>query len=151
MKLSEGISGYVTRKRTSGFKYETAEELFRAFLACTGDVQLGDVTAQHVTTYLDARPLATCSWRNKYSLLVHLFDFWALRGVIDRIPMPHPKAAEQRTHVPHIYSREQVRSLLKAAFQLRQRYENSTSPQTMRTLMLFLYATGAIVGESVTT
>jgi site-specific recombinase XerD len=149
MNLSEGISGYVMRKRANGFKYEAAEALLRAFLARTGDVQLGDVTAQHVSSYLDARPLATCSWRSKYSLLVRLFDFWVMRGIIDSIPMPQPKAAEHRTFVPHVYSREQVRSLLKAAFQLRQRYRNSTSPQTMRTLMLFLYGTGAAVGESV--
>lgn len=137
------------RKRTSGFKYETAEALFRAFLACTGDVQLGDVTEQHVLSYLDARPSANCSWRSKYSLLMHLFDFWAMRGAIDPIPMPQPKAAERRTYVPHIYSREQIRSLLRAAFRLRQRYKDSTSPQTMRTLVLFLYGTGATVGESV--
>jgi integrase/recombinase XerD len=149
MNLSEGISGYVMRKRASGLKYEVAESLFKAFLARTGDVQLGDVTAQHISTYLDARPLAACSWRSKYSLLLHLFDFWAMRGIIDPIPMPQPKAAERRTYVPHIYSREQVRSLLKAAFQLRQRYQNSTSSQTMRTLMLLLYSTGATVGESV--
>ena len=95
MKLSEAISEYVTRKRTSGLKYETAEALFRAFLACTGDVQLGDVSAQHVLSYLDARPSATCSWRSKYSLLLHFFDFWALRGALDQIPMPQPKAAER--------------------------------------------------------
>jgi site-specific recombinase XerD len=149
MKLSEGISGYVTRKRLDGFKYETAEALFRAFLVRTGDVQLGDVTEQHVVSYLDARPSGNCSWRNKYSLLLHLFDFWAMRGIIDPVPMPQPKAAELRTYLPHVYSREQVRSLLRAAFRLPQRYEDSTSPQTMRTLVLFLYGTGATVGESV--
>ena len=40
MKLSDAISEYVSRKRTSGLKYETGDALFRAFLACTGDVQL---------------------------------------------------------------------------------------------------------------
>ena len=149
MKLSEAISEYVIRKRTSGLKYETGDALFRAFLACTGDVQLGDVSAQHVLSYLDARPTANCTWRSKYNLLLHFFDFWAVRGTLDQIPMPQPKAAEGRTYVPHVYSREQVRSLLRGAFRLRQRYEDSTSPQTMRTLMLFLYATGATVGESV--
>jgi site-specific recombinase XerD len=149
MKLSEGISEYVMRKRTSGHKYETAEALFRAFLTCTGDVQLGDVTTQHVLSYLNARPLANCSWRSRYNLLRHLFDFWAMRGIIDPIRMPQPKAAEHRTYLPHVYSREQIRCLLRSAFRLRQRYEDSTSPQTMRMLMLFLYGTGATVGESV--
>jgi integrase/recombinase XerD len=149
MKLSEAISEYVLRKRTSGLKYETAETLFRAFLACTGDVQLGEVSAQHVLNYLNARPSATCTWRCKYSLLLNFFDFWAMRGSLEQIPMPQSKAAERRTYVSHVYSRDQIRSLLRGAFRLRQRYEDSTSPQTMRMLMLFLYATGATVGESV--
>ena len=149
MKLSDAISEYVMRKRTSGLKYETGDALFRAFFAGTGDVKLGDVSAQHVLSYLSARPTANCTWRRKYNLLLHFFDFWTVRGAIDQIPMPQQKAAERRTYVPHVYSREQVRSLLRGAFQLRQRYEDSTSPQTMRTLILFLYATGATVGESV--
>ena len=102
MKLSEAISEYVIRKRTSGLKYETGDALFRAFLACTGDVQLGDVSAQHVLSYLDARPSANCTWRSKYNLLLHFFDFWAVRGTLDQIPMPQPKAAEGRTYVPHV-------------------------------------------------
>jgi integrase/recombinase XerD len=149
MKLSEGISEYIVRKRISGLKYESAETRFRAFLTYTGDLQLGDVTTQQVLSYLNVRPLATCSWRSKYSQLMYFFDFWAIRGAIDPIAMPQPRAAERRTYVPHVYSREQIRSLLRAAFLLRQRYKDSTSPQTMRTLVLFLYGTGATAGESV--
>jgi integrase/recombinase XerD len=149
MRLSEAISEYVMHKRSGGLKYESTEAQFRAFLACTGDMQLEDVSAQHVLSYLSARPLATCSWRSKYSVLLNFFDFWALRETIEQIPMPQPKAAERRTYLPHVYSREQIRALLRSAFRLRQRYEDSTSPQTMRTLMLFLYATGATVGESI--
>src|ERR1700689_4280701 len=106
MKLSEGISEYILRKRASGFRYETAETRFRAFLAYTGDVQLGDVTTQQVLSYLNVRPLATCSWRSKYSQLLYFFDFWAIRGAIDPITMPQTKAAERRTYLPHVYSRE---------------------------------------------
>jgi hypothetical protein len=54
MKLSEAISEYVRRKRTSGLKYETAEALFRTFLAFTGDVQLGDVSVQQVLSYFES-------------------------------------------------------------------------------------------------
>ena len=149
MKLSEGISEYVRRKRISGLKYESAESRFTAFITYTGDVQLSDVTTQHVLGYLDSGPSGICCWRSKYSLLQNFFDFWTIRGAIDPITMPRPKAPERKTYVPHVYSREQIRALLRAAFLLRQRYKDSTSPQTMRTLILFLYGTGASVGEAV--
>jgi integrase/recombinase XerD len=149
MNLSEGIATYVAQKRASGLKYQSGESLFKSFLVRTGDIGLGEVTTRHILNHLDSRHSMTCTWRCKYNLLERFFDFWAVRGVIAPLILPPPRLADNSTYAPHIYSREQIRALLRAAFRLRQRYSQSTSAQTMRTLILFLYATGANIGESV--
>jgi integrase/recombinase XerD len=149
MKLSDGIAGYIAHKRATGLKYESAESHFKAFLTCTGDVPLGMVKTDVVATFLDHYSSATVSWRDKYHLLMYFLEFWSARGEIAPVLMPPPRPPIPRTFVPHIYSKEQVRSLLRAASGIPQRYKESTSPQTLRTLFLFLYGTGANVGEAV--
>ena len=85
----------------------------------------------------------------KYYLLLRFFDFWSMRGAISPITLPEPKIGTESSYTPHIYSREQIAALLAASSRLKQRYSDSTSPQTIRALILFLYATGAGVGEAV--
>jgi len=148
MKLSEGIEEYVTWKRSSGFGFEASELLFRAFLAGVGNLPLAEITTQTVKHYLDSQPSRTFAWRAKYRLLMHFFDFWAIRGIVAPLTMPPERPGVKRTFVPHIYSREQIRLLLKYTSKVRPRYKESLSPQTLRTIILFLYATGASVGES---
>jgi integrase/recombinase XerD len=149
MNLSTGIADYVSQKRASGLKYKSEESLFRSFLVRTGDIELCEVTTGHVLNHLNARQSMACTWRCKYNLLVRFFDFWAMRGAIDPITLPPPRVATQSVYRPHIYNREQIRALLLAASRLQPRYIDSMSAQTVRTLILFLYATGANVGESV--
>jgi site-specific recombinase XerD len=149
MKLSEGIAEYIVYKRATGLKYERAESQFRAFLTCTGDVQLSLVKTHDIATFLDHYSSATVSWREKHHLLDYFFEFWSLRGAIATLKMPPSRPPVRKTFVPHIYSKEQVWSLLRAASGIPQRYKESTSPQTLRTLFHFLYGTGANVGEAV--
>lgn len=148
MNLSEGIAEYVSHKRLLGLKYVSGESLFKAFLVRTGDIELSAVTAYHVSDHLNAGQPMAHTWLNKYHLLLRFFDFWIMRGAIPPITLPEPKLAKQSPYIPHIYSREQIRTLLVASSRLKQRYKYSTAPQTIRALILFLYATGASVGEA---
>ncbi|HWH59054.1 MAG TPA: tyrosine-type recombinase/integrase [Terriglobales bacterium] len=149
MRLSEGIAGYIDWKRANGCKYNGGEALLRSFLRRTGDLELNDISPEIVSAHLDAYPPSgPITWRGKYQLLQRFFDFWALRGSMMSLTMPTLRATSPQTHVPQIFSREQIRSLMRSAFLLRERYPDSTSAQTMRMLMLLLYGTGARVGEA---
>ena len=147
MTLSDGIRGYVAHKRATGLKYDSAEASLRAFVRCTGDVLLSAVTPHNVVNFLNQSASARVTWKQRYRLLAYFFEFWSDRGAIVPLEMPPPKPSVLKGFMPHIYSRHELRSLLRAASGIRERYRESTGPQTFRTLILFLYGTGASVGE----
>ena len=60
--------------------------------------------------------------------------------------MPPARAKVRQTFVPHVYTRAQLRALLKATSQ-NQNPLRGVDRQTFRTFILVLYATGALVGE----
>jgi integrase/recombinase XerD len=86
-------------------------------------------------------------WRRKYRLLMYFFEFWSLREAMLGLLMP-PRSAIRQTFVPHIYSREHIRSFLKVTSSSQKRYSRLTSRQTFRALILVLYGTGVTVGEA---
>jgi integrase/recombinase XerD len=63
------------------------------------------------------------------------------------VRMPPRRPVIQQTFVPYTFSREDIRKLLRATRQPPCKWPSSLAPQTMRTLVLLLYATGALVGE----
>jgi integrase/recombinase XerD len=148
VRLSEGIKQYITQKRAMGFKYQTEESTLTTLLKLLGDVQLAEVTTQDVLKFLDSQPSVTFSWRRKYRLLMYFFEYWSLREAMPVLLMPTPRPAVRHTFVPHIYSREHIRSLLKATSKSQERHSCLISPQTFRALILILYGTGATVGEA---
>jgi len=50
--------------------------------------------------------------------------------------------------VPYIYTHTEIRALLKAVHNNKDEHACSISPLTLRTLLIFLYGTGAAVGEA---
>ena len=98
--------------------------------------------------FLNGQPSVTFSWRRKHRLLMHFFEFWSFREAIPELLMPTPRAAVRPSFVPYIYSRAHIRSLLRAATKNQQRHGCLMSPQTLCAVVLFLYGTGATVGES---
>jgi integrase/recombinase XerD len=149
MKLSDAVEKYVIRKRESGLKFVAPAAIFRSFVKSTGDADLAEIATSDVQRFLDGLASVTFSWRAKHQLLTQFFDFWAIRDAIVPLVMPSGKPPAKRTFLPHIYSRTQIRCLLRAASNTHQRYKESISPQTLRTVILFLYATGANLGEGI--
>jgi integrase/recombinase XerD len=149
MRLSEAISAYIKYKRASGLKFRTPEIIFGSFVRTIGDADLEEVTTESIAWFLDSQPSISFAWRAKYQLLACFFDFWALREALAPLKMPLARPAARETFVPHIYSRCQIRSLLRASSKTHQRYSESLSPQTLRAIILFFYATGASVAEVV--
>jgi integrase/recombinase XerD len=148
VRLSEAIEQYVMQKRAVGLKYQTEESTLTTLLKLLGDVPLNEVRTQDVSMFLDGQPSVTFSWRRKYRLLMYFFEFWTLREVMPVLLMPTPRPATRQTFVPHIYSREHIRSLLKATSSSQKRHSCLISPQTFRALILLLYGTGVTVGEA---
>ena len=146
MRLSEGIETYLMQKRTEGLLFNHGEECFLSFRRQVGNVQLSQVTARDVLRFLDERITSTATWRGKYQLLAQFFAFWTCRRMTSEFVMPPPRPAVRQTFVPYIFSRAELRALLRATAQT-QKPKNLIDAHTFRAFLLLMYGTGSTVGE----
>ena len=145
MKLSESIALYVLHKKTMGVEFETGKKYLVSFSRWLRATDLDQVKSDDLLGYLDDSVAQVHTWRMKYRVLTHFLDFWAAREEIPYLSFPLPKPPVNQTFVPYIYSRAEVRSLVR----LKQwQFRTILDPITLRTFLLFLYATGAMVGEA---
>jgi integrase/recombinase XerD len=147
MKINEAVQIYVEQKRLTGVDFTQGFRSLRSFSVASGNIALADVNESHVTSYLNGPLTSTVTWRNKYGLLKHFFLYWTARDEVSIPPLPLPRAAVAQTFIPYIYSRAEVRRLLSAVNVSQQNEACKIDPKTFRTLLTFLYATGALVGE----
>jgi integrase/recombinase XerD len=127
--------------------FERGERTLTSLLRHTGDVELTDIEPRHILSFLDQKPVATITWRLKYWILYRFFEYWSNREAISDFVMPVPRPFTKQTFVPYIFTKSDLRSLLRATIQNQKATVKIDGP-TIRTLILFLYATGVSVGES---
>jgi integrase len=146
MKLSDCIETYVIKKRAAGLIFYKGECNLVAFHRYIGDLHLDQINTEQVQMYLDKVHISTATWRLKYQVLERFFEFWYFRGEIPEFFMPPPKAPVCQSFIPYIFTRSEIRALLKATVR-NQKPIRRVEKQTLRTFILILYATGALVGE----
>jgi integrase len=89
------------------------------------------------------------TWHHKYNLLRNFFLYCKGRYGINELPLPGRKpSAPASIRVPYIYSRDEIRSLIRAINQAQESVKCIIDPKAYRTLVLFLYGTGAQIRES---
>ena len=113
-----------------------------------GNVSLESITAREVLTFLDGPKTSPGTWMAKYRLLRGFFDFWLARGEIGALPMPVERRERQRPFVPYIYTHSEIQILLKTVRRCQKAVRCGIAPSTLRTVLIFIYATGALVGEA---
>jgi integrase/recombinase XerD len=148
MKLSEGIEQYVACKRQGGLLYTATESGLTYFKRKIGDVELNEVTSDDVLTYLSGPRTSPISWQRKHQQMSQFFTFCSDRGHLTTSPMPPPRAKVRQMFVPYIYSREEIRVLLQTTRTSQADRRCLIASQTLRTLLLFLYGTGATRSEA---
>ena len=147
MSLYEAVQSYIGRKRSLGVAFEKAAMNLRAFSKRMGDVPLDTITPGQILAFLNGSRSSTITWRVKFSLLRHFFEYWAARGMLQASPMPRIRPPVQQTFVPYIYKKSEIRSLLRKARTCQKFRGCCIDATTLRMLVLFLYATGVLVGE----
>src|ERR1700691_2691183 len=113
-----------------------------------GNVEIGRITERKVASFLDGPLTSAVTWQHKYNLLRNFFMFWVARDALRAAPMPAPRPPVTSTFVPYIYSRTQVRLLLASVRAAQKPDACQFDAQTLRAFLLFLYGTGALVGEA---
>lgn len=147
MRLREGVTLYVQRRRDDGFAFVAGSKTLIRFCRQIGDLSLTQVASQHITTFLNRQPIATVTWRVNHSLLRRFFEFWAARDVMPLLLMPQNRPPIRQTYVAHVFTREEIRTLIRAIPASQSYGLCSLDKQTLRCVLLLLYGTGARVGE----
>ena len=148
MTLLEAVRIYVERKRSLGCAYVKSGRDLLSFAKQLGNAPLADVTARQVSAFLSGPRTSTVTWLNKYHLLKNFFEFWAARDVLEAPPMPPIRSPCPQPFVPYVYSRTELRLLLKGTRFSQKQDACKIGSQTLRMLLLFLYGTGALTGEA---
>src|ERR1700761_1285584 len=147
MMLADAGEKFVRRKRAEGLIYSKSAANLMRFCRQAGDIRLSDIKTHHVLSYLNVSDRSTMTWRRKHGLLQQLFGFWSSRGEMPILRMPAQRPVVRQTSIPHIYTREEIYRILTATRKYPMRPRSTIDPQTMSTLLVTLYATGAHVGE----
>jgi integrase/recombinase XerD len=138
---------YLAHKRSMGWQFRAMESFLTTFLLSVGDVHLSSLTTHQVSEFL-AGPKTSAHYN--YENLKRFFRYWKARGKLDSLPLPPPIPRGHSTFVPYIYSRTELLRLISESVVYRTKRPRVIDPATFRTLLLFLYGTGVLVGEALT-
>jgi integrase/recombinase XerD len=147
MRLSECIGIYVDRKRANGVDFSKGQQTLQSFRKSVGDLTLDGITCQHLLGFLDGLGTSTTTWRSKHSLLCHFFEYWISRDQIQHLILPAARPLQPTKFVPFIYTKAEIHTLLQAVRSVQKHEYCSLDTVTTRTVLLTLYATGALVSE----
>ena len=143
LKLSQAVETFIERKQATGLHYVGPAKTLRRFYRRIGDLPLKQVELRHVRAFLDESTVSTNTWIGKRNLLLAFFTYWRFRGQANSLPIPAQRRWLRPAFVPYIYSRTELRRLLKATCRKQRGNCYMVSPKALRILLLFLYGTGA--------
>src|SRR6185437_2513456 len=146
MTLDEGITLYVRRKQSSGILFAKGCQTLRTFLRTVGNLPLSQIDRHDVMEFLNVPGTSTSAFRRRHSLLRHFFAYWAAHGVMAELAMPPTRPVERSRFLPYIYTREEICRLLRLPPSI-ETGNDKIHHETVRAILLVLYATGATVGE----
>lgn len=149
MKFPKAIEEYVKWKNLRGIQFRNDSEHLRKFSKQVGGCSLDLISTEQTLSFLDGKGLSPATWWRQYNVLRAFFAFWMLRGELKRAPMPRPRMAWPRPFKPYIYSREELSRLLEATRTFQFGHWVRIDPVALRTLILFIYGTGACMHEVV--
>lgn len=149
MRLREGIEVYIQARQSEGTLWAKGAQNLRSLSRQVGDIALAKIRVNDVAAFLDGPLTSPITWYKKYSFVRGFFRYWKARNEISCLPLPPPRRSPVQTFVPYVYSRTELRRMLVAAGVVQRQFNCVIDGRTFRTLLLFLYATGAMIGEAV--
>jgi integrase len=149
VKLSECVELYIKMKHENGHPYSNSGSRLRAFARGIGDVHLGEVSVSDVLRFTEVFGTSPLTRQFKDGLIRNFFLYCKGRYPMGNNPMP-PKCPRppESAYVPRIYSRDEIRALLRAIEPAQSGMGCVIPVRTYRTFLLFVYATGVSLGEA---
>jgi len=148
MRLLEGVTAYVEARRSFGAAYPDGIPTLDAFYRYAGDIALSSVRERQIAAFLDGPKIAESTWQGKYRMLRSFFLFLLARNVISALPMPPQRPPVEFPFKPYVYSRSEIHRLLSNVRIAQKGSTSKIDARTVRTMILFLYGTGALLSEA---
>jgi integrase/recombinase XerD len=148
VRLRVAIKTYVKRKKLSGLRYGKSERTLRAFARHVGNLPLDAVTSTEVFDFLNGPRTSATTWRHKFGQIRKFFEYWQFRDHLNRLPLPRMRPPCAQVFVPYIYSKAELRLILKTTRLSQKRKACMVDAQTFRSFLLFLYGTGMLLGDA---
>jgi integrase/recombinase XerD len=147
LKVAPCVEAFIERKRLCGYEYVSNAKILRRFAKFIGNQNISRLSEGDVNAFLNRGRLSNVIWRSQRSLLRRFFAYWFARRLVTQIPEPEQKPAVSQAFFPHIYSRDEIVRLLEAAPMCQIRRRCTIDAETMRTIILFIYGTGAKIRD----
>lgn len=141
MKVSQCVEAYLEHKQACGYKCNGDGKVLRRFARFFGKLNMAAIADHHVDHFLSQAP-SNYSWQLYWGSLRRFFVFWFARRKVKHIPEPKLRRRAARLFYPHVFSRMEIRKLLDATDACQRGNACSISPETLRTVILFVYGTG---------
>src|SRR5216110_2133229 len=117
MKLQQAVEQYVSHKRALGMQAQTMARKLRAFCKTIGDVNVNEVSTEAARSFIYGSGPVTSNLHGKFHALRGFYRYLLSRGYVSSSPLPTQVPKEPEGLIPYIYSREELRRLLRAAEQ----------------------------------
>jgi len=149
MNFRTGMEVYIEARRSEGVPFLKGAQILRSLERQVGNVPLARIRVNDVADFLNGPRTSPMSWYKKYCSLRGFFHYWRTRNELPSLPLPPARHSPVQTFVPYVYSRTEIRRLLAAANVVQRHFKCVIEPCTFRILLVFLYGTGAMIGETV--
>jgi integrase/recombinase XerD len=146
LTITQAINQYGSWKRANGYQFFGGLAILAKLARYTGDLELVDMSPEHLLGCLNQSPLSTGTWVNQYWLMRRFLEYCALRKLMASLDLPAPKVSRRKAFVPYIFTTTEIRLLLEAT-KSRLSSNYIMDQPTLRAIIVVLYATGLPVGE----
>ena len=147
--LANEIRNLIALRRLAGTDYQSQASLLLYFDRFLVQEKF---TATRVTSQITNRYQASLthlspgSQANRFCVVRQLCSYLAQKDPLSYVPQPRRTVASWEAHMPYIYTKTEIRALIRTASELSPR--DSLRPHTYSTLLGLLYVTGIRLGEA---
>jgi integrase/recombinase XerD len=149
MNTQIGVDLFIAWKRSQGLQFDTGAKTLRAFCRYADNPELQELTPSVVAQFLAKTRTSTLTYIGKHSVIRDFFEYCETRRMMPVLALPQAPARPRQTFVPYVYTRNEIRRLLKAVRGNQGHGLASLDERTFRMALLLLYGTGMRVGELV--
>jgi integrase/recombinase XerD len=115
MRLQSLIERYIAYRQALGESFKTNAIVLRAFGRAIGArAAIAAVGARQVRAFLDGKGPITRAWFGRHSALIGFYHYAITRGYVAVSPLPVVLPQRPPPFVPHIYTQDELRRLLRA-------------------------------------